>query len=329
MKRLKKSYTISQKLKNIYESEEAVRYLSLGIILILIFAFMAFYNINFISGRNINNLLRRISILGIPTIGMTIIMIGGEIDLSIGSVVSFCGLVLIIFMDRYGALAAILSCLACGIIFASLNAALTVKAKIPSFIVTLAMMLIIKGLTLITFGTTVRYDSSATLQHIKNGTLIGIPNIVVLLIITLAGVWYLLKHLILGRHIYAVGGNENACKLCGIKIGCVKYITFLIMGILASFTSLLVMANTNTMSVHVGEGLELEVIAAVLIGGASLSGGRGTVFGSILGVALLEVMGSALNFLGMPSDVQQIASGVILLLALLLSTRSSSNLSKA
>ena len=326
IKRLKIPYTINQKIKNVYKSEEAVRYLSLIGVVFFIFVYMTFYNHNFIGVRNLRNLLLNISMLGSIAIGSAIVLIGGEIDLSIGATVSFCGLVLVTFIDKYGALAAILSCLTCGIVIGSVNGLLTVKAKIPSFIATLAMMLIIKTITLISFGTITKYDTNATFQAVRSGTLMGIPYLFLLLLIILVGAWYLLKHLILGRHIYAVGGSEDASRLCGIRVERVKFITFVIMGGLASFTSFLIMANTKAFDSFVGTGLELEAIAAAVVGGATLNGGKGTVFGAILGVVLLETMYTAFNFLGMRSDIQQITKAFILIFALLLSSR---KLSKA
>jgi ribose/xylose/arabinose/galactoside ABC-type transport system permease subunit len=288
--------------------------LLIGIVILIIF--MAFASPHFISWRNFIHLIRNIAISGIMAIGMTFVILTQEIDLSIGSTISLSGLILVGVTRDYGVLPGISACLLTGIAIGVINGLLLVKVKIPSFAVTLSTMLIVKGLALVYCKGSPIYGLPAGVQKLGKSLVMGIPLPVLIFIVIIAISNWFLK-LKIGSYIYAVGGNIDAARLSGIDVGRIKSFVFILMGILASFGSMIITARTNVATAHMGNGQELDAIAATVIGGTMLSGGVGNIWGTLFGVTILSIISNGLNLLGVASDFKYCIKGLIIIGALL------------
>ena len=312
------SLTLKKKLDNIYSflwRRGLERQAGLFIGLVILIIFMAFASPCFISWRNFLNLSRNIAISGIFAIGMTLVILTREIDLSIGSTISLSALILVGVTRDYGVLPGIVACLLVGLVIGAINGLLVVKGKIPSFAATLATMLLVSGTALLYCGGSPIVGLPDGIRKLGTSLLKGIPFPVFIFVVILV-VSSLLFKLKIGSYIYAVGGNTRAARLSGIDIGRVKFFVFITMGILASFGSMILTARTNTATVYMGSGQELEAIAATVAGGTMLSGGVGNVWGTLLGVTIFTIINNGLNLLGVPSDFQFVARGLIIIGAL-------------
>jgi len=312
------SLTLKKKLDDIYSflwRRGLERQAGLFIGLVILIIFMAFASPYFISWRNFLNLSRNIAISGIFAIGMTLVILTREIDLSIGSTISLSALILVGVTRDYGVLPGIVACLLVGLVIGAINGLLVVKGKIPSFAATLATMLLVSGTALLYCGGSPIVGLPDGIRKLGTSLVKGIPFPVFIFVVILV-VSSLLFKLKIGSYIYAVGGNTRAARLSGIDIGRVKFFVFITMGILASFGSMVLTARTNTATVYMGSGQELEAIAATVAGGTMLSGGVGNVWGTLLGVTIFAIINNGLNLLGVPSDFQFVARGLIIIGAL-------------
>lgn len=314
-----KSLAFKKKLDDVYNflwSRGIERQASLLIGLVILIIFLSSYSPHFLSWRNFMHLSRNMAILGIFAIGMTLVILTGEIDLSISSSISFSSLLLVGVTQDYGIFLGIIACLLLGIIIGVINGLLVTKGKIPSFAATLATMLILKGTSMLYCHGSPIVGLPDGFRKLGTGLISGIP-IPFFIFITILILSSLLFKLKIGSYIYAVGGNIDAARLSGINVGRVKVFVFIVMGLLASFGSMILTTRTNTATTYLGSGRELEAIATTVIGGTLLGGGIGNVWGTLLGVAILTIINSGLNLLGVPSDFQYVARGLIIIGALL------------
>ena len=313
------SLALKRKLDDIYSflwNRGIERQASLIIGLAILVIFMSSYSPHFLSWRNFMHLSRNIAISGIFAIGMTLVILTGEIDLSISSTISLSGLLLIGVSQKYGIFLGIVACLSSGIIIGAINGLLVTKGKIPSFAASLATMLIVSGTAMLYCHGSPIIGLPDGFRQLGRGLIRGIPVPVFIFIVILIVSNFLFK-LKIGSYIYAVGGNINAARLSGINVGKIKIFVFIVMGFLASFGSMVLIARTNTATVYMGSGKELEAIAATVVGGTLLSGGIGNVWGTLLGVTIFTIINNGLNLLGVPSDFQYVARGLIIIGALL------------
>jgi ribose/xylose/arabinose/galactoside ABC-type transport system permease subunit len=313
------SLALKRKLDDVYSflwSRGIERQASLLIGLIILVIFMSSYSSNFLSWRNFIHLSRNIAISGIFAVGMTLVILTGEIDLSISSTISISGLLLVGVTKDYGIFLGIVACLLSGIIIGAINGLLVIKGKIPSFAASLATMLVVSG-------TAMLYCHGSPINGLPDGFRklgtslirgIPVPFFIFIAILIVSSFLFKLK---IGSYIYAVGGNINAARLTGINVGKVKLFVFMMMGFLASFGAMILTARTNTATVYMGNGQELEAIASTVVGGTLLSGGIGNVWGTLLGVTIFTIINNGLNLLGVPSDYQYVARGLIIIGALL------------
>ena len=283
---------------------------------------------NFLSWRNLQGLMHYFSIPAVVALGMLLIIITGGIDLSVGSVVA---LVTVVAMQMYllleargyssemSSLAAVLSGLAVGSLCGLTNGLAITQLGVSPFVVTLGMMSIARGLAYWLSGrTNVAFRGARPAWVTALGTsrvdyLLVSPGVWITGVLAL-GVAVLLRYTVFGRHCYAVGSNEATARLCGVNVGRTKILVYLLAGLLTGWAGILTFAQGTSGNPGSSVGLELDVIAAVVIGGASLAGGQGTVTGTLLGVLILGVMENGVSFSKVPVEVKYILIGAIVVI---------------
>lgn len=284
--------------------------------------------INFLSGMNISNVLLQVSVTGILALGMAMVMISGGIDLSIGNMLSFIatGMAYLMKTRGWNELQTILLAIVVSVGLQVIMGLIISRTKIEPFIVSLGFMSIYRGFTyLITNGREITIIGK--LQFLKdvvfriNLFVITVP--IVLFIALAIIVWLVVKYTKFGRRIYAVGGNENAAYLAGINIKNFKVLIYAINGLFVAIASMTLLARLGTGAPVMGFGKEIEVIAAVVVGGIALSGGKGNIWGAMIGVLLLGIISNALNIIGVDPYWQYIISGLLIILAVLIGYYSS------
>lgn len=301
-----------------------IRRYNLIILLVVFVIISAVLSPNFLTVGNILNLLQQASIPGIVAIGMTLVILLGGIDLSVGSVLAFSGMIASIIVTKTGTSPGgiVLGCIAGLLVSAALGlltGVLTAKFGLPDFIASLAMMEIARGAALLTTSGNPVFGLGEGFHLLGGGFLFGKVAISGLIWIVLTICFVLvLKYSIYGRSLFAIGGNKEAAMLSGIKTKRNYALTYMISGVLAGFAGILTASWMSTGQPTAGSGYELDAIAASVIGGASLSGGIGTVGGTFGGVFLLQIITNIFNLVGLPSYYQRIAKGAIIIFALLL-----------
>ena len=285
---------------------------SLLLLMILVFAFTAD---QFFTLAVLRNVLTQTSIYIILGVGLTIVLTSGEIDISIGSIIGLGAMVLAIsvvnmgFPIGIGLLATLLVGVLCGL----MNGFLTAVVRVPSIIVTLGALTFFRGLAYLLGGGTAIVGFPPFLVWIGSGTLIGIPVPVWLALIVVIFGQLFLKSTRTGQHIIAVGGNAEAARLAGVNIRASKILAFVIMGVLSALASIIMVARLDAAQSVMGAGIELQVLAAVVLGGTSLFGGRGVILGSVLGALILAVLQTGLLLSGVVQFWQLIAVGALLI----------------
>jgi len=287
------------------------------LILILVAIIFTLTTDKFLTISNLTNIALQTSLVAIISIGMTMTMLMAGIDLSVGSVAAFAGTICAGMMSRYGMpiSLAILTGIGVGLGLGLVNGLLIVYGKLPPFVATLAMLGIARGLTLV-------YTEGKPISGLERAfTNLGsiylgpIPILVIIWVVLLALVYFVLKYTRFGLYIYAIGGNEETARLAGIRVHLVKIIVYAISGALASITGILLTARLWSAQPQMGAGMELDAIAASVLGGVSLFGGVGGVVGASIGALIVGVLGNGLNLLRIPSYYQQVTKGVVFILA--------------
>lgn len=278
-------------------------------------------NPDFLSVSNLMNVLRQVSINALIAFGMTFVILTGGIDLSVGSTLALTGAVTAGLMaSGVDPIFAMLLGLLLGAVLGAINGIIIAKGKVAPFIATLATMTIYRGLTLVyTDGRPISgLGDSLTFQMLGKGYFLGVPIPVVAMIISFAILYFILKKTTFGRRVYAVGGNEEASILSGINADRIKIYVYSLLGLLAAVASLILTSRLNSAQPTAGEMFELDAIAAVVLGGTSLTGGRGWIVGTLIGALIIGVLNNGLNLIGVTSFFQQVVKGAVILLAVLL-----------
>ena len=283
----------------------------------------------FIQPRNIANVMMQVSTTGILAISMTLVMVSGGIDLSIGQMMCFIGTGMAFMMRIVGLNEwfVVVIGVFVAMLFQVLMGFIISRTKLEPFIVSLGFMSIYKGFTyLITNGSEITIVGKfsflgGTYFNITDKFRIGMP--VLVLIVLEIIMWLVLKYTKFGRSVYAVGGNENAAYLAGINIKNFKLLVYGLNGVFVAIATMVLLSRLGTGNPLIGEGKEIDVIAAVVVGGTALSGGKGNVWGTLIGVLLLGCISNALNILGVNPYWQYVMTGAIIILAVLLSYFSS------
>lgn len=289
------------------------------LVLLLIASFIsdAFFTVN-----NLFNVLRQVSIVAIIAVGMTIVILTAGIDLSVGSVLALTGAI------AAGAITAglpfpiaIIICLLAGLLIGSINGLIVSKGKVPAFIATLAVMVIARGLTLVYTQGNPIVISDMGYRFLGSGRILGIPFPVILMLAIFAIMFWVLKHTTFGRNIYAVGGNEEAARLAGINVDRVKIGVYALTGFFASISALIYTSRLMSAQPNAGSMMELDAIAAVIIGGTRLTGGKGGVTGTLIGALIMGVLDNILNLANVSPFYQDIAKGLVILAAVLIDSK--------
>lgn len=274
----------------------------------------------FFTSTNLFNLVRQVTPVGIISMGMLLVILTGGIDLSVGSIVALIGVLCALFTRTMPLPLAIIVSLVCGLLVGSLSGYLVSMHKIAPFIATLALMSIVRGLGFIfSKGAPILVDENASaLTDFGSGNSLGIPNPALILFLIFVITSVLLRYNVFGRIIIAIGSNEEAVRLSGIRVSAYKFSVYAIAGGLSAVAGIITTARTAVGSPIMGAGMELDVIATVVIGGASLSGGKGSAFNTLLGVLILGMIGNIMNLINIPAYSQQVIKGLIIIFAVLL-----------
>lgn len=282
-------------------------------------AFITINNDVFLSSANLINVLRSAAFLGIVTWGMTLVIIAGEIDVSVGPAVAFAAVMLGSLVNHQGlplevaAVIVVITMTVVGYIGGFIRA----KFNVPSFVTTLALWSIYDGLKQVISNNIPIPVESDTFQVWGRGDLLGIPYVVIIAAILFLIFRYISRQTVFGRAVYAVGGNAKAAYAAGINVLRTRAMVFAITGGLAGLTGLLHVSRLGTATGQVATGLEFSSIAAVVIGGSSLSGGRGSLIGSLIGVLFISVIANGLVLMGVNSQAQNVVRGALILIAVL------------
>ena len=287
-----------------------------GIICLII----SFISPQFLTGSNWTIIFTQVSINALLAFGVTFVIITGGIDLSLGSIVAVASVssAMLAHPDTYPVLLPIFMGLSAGLLMGAFNGFIITKSKIAPFIVTLGTMTIGRGLALILSNGRPVSNLSDSFIFLGSGKILGIPILIIILIFMFIICSVILNKTILGRYIYALGGNEQAAGASGINVSQVKLAVYSISGLLAGLAGILLTSRITTGQPNAGAGFELDAIAAVVIGGTSTTGGKGSIAGTLIGVLLIGVINNGLDLLNVTSYYQQVVMGIIIIGAVVL-----------
>ncbi|WP_066160285.1 ABC transporter permease [Halalkalibacter krulwichiae] len=288
--------------------------------LLIICVILSFTSEQFLSFNNLTNILLQSAIMGVVAIGMTFVIITSGIDLGVGAVLGLtsvvtAGMVSAGFPIIIVLMLAMLLGAMCGLI----NGFFITRFSMAPFIVTLAMMAAARSVAMVyTDAKTISIYDDAFFRYLRSGEILGIPVMILIPIIIFLVAHYVLRYTIFGRYVYAIGNNKKSAELSGINVKRVELSVYIIAGFLSGIAGILMTARLGSGTPLAGSNLELMAIAAVVIGGSSLMGGRGTVYGTVIGVLLINVINTGMNLMNISSHYQGLMMGVVILLAALI-----------
>jgi ribose transport system permease protein len=294
------------------------RYGSVVMLAILV-TLMSFTSKEFLTVHNLTNVARQVSIFAIIGTGMTFVIITAGIDLSVGSLVALTGCAAMTIIDRTGMdYFGILVGLMMGAICGAANGIVVARFRVPPFIATLAGLTVFRGSSLVITNGLPIIKLEGSFRFIGQGVIGGVPVPVIIMVVVVAVMQIVLRRTAFGAYIYAVGGNEEAARLSGITVGWIKFWAYVLSGFFAGLSGMILMARLSSAQPAVGEGFELDAIAAVVLGGTSLMGGRGAVWSTLIGALVIGILNNGMNLMGVHSHYQLVAKGVLIVLAVLL-----------
>jgi ribose/xylose/arabinose/galactoside ABC-type transport system permease subunit len=297
-----------------------------GLLAIVVILYVVFGVVSpgFLSVNNQVNILRDGATIGIAAWAQTLVIVAGEIDISVGPMVAFIAVVMAFFMKWDLPLPVTIAAgLVLGGALGGLAGILRAVFSVPSFVATLGLWSALRGLAMfMTNALPISFDDNDTLDWIGDD-FFGIPVSAIVMIVLFVVFVFLSRKTAFGRSVYAVGGNANAAHLCGINVTLIRVLVFVISGLMAAITAVMLLARLGSGNAGAASGLEFDVIAAVVVGGTSLSGGRGSMLGTLLGVLTITVIGDGLVLYGINSFVQDVVRGVIIVAAVLLNVAAS------
>ena len=288
---------------------------SIYLILIAMLVICSLLSPAFFSAKNLSNISRQISITTIISFGMTMLIIAGLIDLAAGSVMALASILAVATYKATGSLLiAMLAGIVIGIACNIVSGFIVTRFKTPPFIATLAMMTSARGAALL-------YTNGQNIYQLDEfivfgqGDILGIPTPVIVMVLISGLTWYLLNNTRFGRHLYAIGGNEDAARASGIKVHQTKMTAYVISGAFVGLAGVLFMSRVNAGLPNAGIGFEFDAMTASIIGGTSFSGGVGTAMGTLVGAFIMGFLNNIMNLLGIQSYLQQIIKGGIIVIA--------------
>jgi ribose transport system permease protein len=314
--------TIAQKQHTFLSRLFASQTFWVVIAVILACLFLSLATDAFATPKNLYNITRNVTFVAIVALGMTFVIITGGIDLSVGSVLCLCSMVLAVTMHAgYGIEIGIAASIGTALVIGAFNGVLIAYLGFPPFVVTLGMLSIARSLAMVASNNTVVFqfgpDHDKLLALGGGAWLFGIANPVLYTIVLALITGFILRWTKFGRHIFAIGGNEHAATLTGVPVKQIKVAVYMISALSAGIAGIIETGWLGAVTTNIGNGMELQVIAATVIGGANLAGGVGTAFGAIVGAALIEVIRNSLGLLGINAFWQGVFIGGAILLAVL------------
>jgi ribose transport system permease protein len=305
-----KNRNVSEILKN--NSIEA----GVGFGLVILFIVFSFTSQYFLKINNLSNILYQVSAIGILAIAQTFVILTGGIDLSIGAIFTISGWIMCYVIKDVGLAQGLMAGLVIGLLCGGINGFLISVTKLEPFIITLGTMSIFEGAVYIISNSQAVSSLPLVLENIDNYRFLGIPSYVLILFVVFVSGTLFLSYTKIGRMIYAIGSNELAARFSGVPVNFYKMVPYLITGLLAFVAAFIQSAHLMAIDPNAGTNLNLDSITAVVIGGTSLLGGRGSLLGTFIGVLLIGVLGNGLNLLGVSSYWQRVVVGIILITAI-------------
>ncbi len=287
---------------------------------IVAFVFLSFATDSFATTKNLYNITRNVTFVAIMALGMTLVIITGGIDLSVGSVLCLCSMILGVVMHAgYGIEVGIAAAIATSLLVGAFHGVLIAYVGMPPFVVTLGMLSIARSLAMVASGNTVVYefgpDHDKLLALGGGAWFFGIANPVMYMIVLALITGFVLRWTRFGRYVFAIGGNEHAATLTGVPVRPIKVAVYMLSSLSAGIAGIIQTGWLGAITTNIGAGLELQVIAAAVIGGAALAGGSGTAIGALIGAALIEIIRNSLGLLGINAFWQGCFIGGAILLA--------------
>jgi ribose transport system permease protein len=303
---------MKERLLKLFHMDQSIMLL----VLIVLCVILSFIAPNFATMTNMLNILRQASMAGICAIGMTMLILLGGIDISVGSAQGTVGVITVVVILATGnVLLGVVSGIVSGAFIGLVTAFVVTKMKLNPLIATLGMMSILRGAVLVgTNGISIQIINEEFL-NIGIGHVAGIPIPVIIWILLIVIFWFTLSCTSFGRKIYAVGGNEKAAKLSGIHVERIKVLVYVLSGILAAVAAIILASRMNSGQPTAGDGFEMTVIASVVVGGVSMSGGRGSLAGAMVGTLIFQVLANGLILLDINSFWQNILRGALIIIA--------------
>ena len=312
--------TIEQKQRSWLSEKLSSQTFWVFIAVVIAFIYLSFATDSFATSKNLYNITRNVTFVAIIALGMTLVIITGGIDLSVGSVLVLCSMVLGVTMNAgYGIEVGIAAAIATSLLVGLVHGILIAYVGMPSFVVTLGMLSIARSLAMVASGNTVVFqfgpDHDLLLALGGGAWFFGIANPVLYMIVLALITGFVLRWTRFGRYVYAIGGNEHAARLTGVPVRPIKVAVYMISSLSAGIAGIIQTGWLGAITTNIGTGLELQVIAAAVIGGAALSGGGGTATGALIGAALIEIIRNSLGLLGINAFWQGCFIGGAILLA--------------
>ncbi|MCK5569666.1 MAG: ABC transporter permease [Spirochaetes bacterium] len=292
-------------------------------VLIIISAAISIGTPKFYSTTNILNILRDSSMAIIAGIGMTMLLITGEVDLSIGSLVAFVGVVTMDITNKtMNVPLGVIAGMGLGATVGLINGLVRTKLKVNSLIGTIAMMMILRGgVYIYRIAAVQNYHQLRAFYEIGNGYVGFMPIPILIMIVIYFAFLLIVNRSVMGRHLYATGGNYTAAKISGIKVDNLKILTFVMNSTFAAISGIILVSRMNSGQPNAGVGFELSVISGVILGGTSLGGGEGTLIGTLIGVLILRVINNGIIILRWNQDLQIVISGIVIIIAVFIDTK--------
>ena len=297
------------------------------IIFLVIFLVLSIANQAFFTPSNLLNILKQASTVAVIAIGQTLCLITGGMDLSSGSIMALAGVTSAMFglADKTNMPAAFLTAILVGMLCGFINGLIVSKGRVPAFIATLGMQQAARGMALLVTNATPVFGLSAAYIFMGSGKVLGIPMLVIIMVAVVIVTAFILNKTKFGRHVYAVGGNEQSAHVSGIRVQRVKLIVYTAAGALAGLGGIMLAGRIQSGTPTMGEGYELDAIAGAVIGGVSTSGGVGTIYGAVIGSLLMAMISNGLDLMNVSAYYQQIIKGIIFVLAVLLDVQTKSS----
>jgi ribose/xylose/arabinose/galactoside ABC-type transport system permease subunit len=296
---------------------------SLGVLvmIVLVVALVSTATPNFLQPHNVSSVLVSAAIIAVPALGMTLALAMGALDLSIGSLQALAACAVAILLGTLAIPLSIGATLLLGSLVGLVNGLIVTRLGVPAFVATLGMMSVLRGAALlITDGQSILLMDQPEFARLNTGQLLGVPIPVLTALGAFVVLWLVMRHTPFGQHVCAIGGNERAAIVTGLKVDRIKVLVFVIVGVTAALSGVMLTSRLMIVDGTLGVGLELQAIAVVVLGGTSLMGGNANLTGTMLAAVLLAVINSALNILKVESFYQYLALGLLLIFALALDT---------